>query len=305
MGLVMKTGKVNNILYVLGTSEAPIYLLDIPGCPVVFDSGVTCMGKLYTEAIRSVLGEGQPAILLLTHSHWDHCGAAAFLKKSFPAMQIAASPKTAKVLKRPNALDLMARLNREIFNTINLDQGLKYSDLTDKAFEPFPVDRELTDGEIISLTSDTVVQVLETPGHTRDHLSFFLPHEKILIASESGGVMIGSGAIEPEFVADYDLYQASLQRLAELPAEILCQGHFAVITGRAAVKEFFAKSLTETINYKNRILAALEMENGDIDSAVRLIKAERFDHVAGFKQEESSYLLNLTAQVKLLAGQWL
>jgi Zn-dependent hydrolases, including glyoxylases len=305
MGLVIKTGKVNNVLYVLGTSEVPIYLLDIPGCPVVFDSGVTCMGKIYTEAIRSVLGERQPAILFLTHSHWDHCGAAAILKKSFPAMQVAASPKTANVLKRPHALDLMARFNCEIYNTINLDQGLQYSDLTDEAFEPFLVDRELTDEEIISLTSDTAVQVLETPGHTRDHLSFFLPREKILIASESGGVMIGSGAIEPEFVADYNLYLASLQRLAGLPAEIVCQGHFVVITGRAAVTEFFTHSMNETINYKSRILAALEMENGDRDRVIRLIKAERFDNVKGFKQEESSYLLNLTAQVKHLATHWL
>lgn len=305
MGLVMKTGKVNEILHVLGSSEVPVYLLDIPGCPVVFDSGVTCLGRIYAEAIRSVLGERQPAILFLSHVHWDHCGAAAYLKREFPAMQIAASPKAVKILERPNAIDLMARLNREIPNVIKLDQGLESSLLTHEAFAPFIVDRNLKDNEIIKLTGDRVVKVMETPGHTRDHLSFFLPNEKILIASESGGVMISSGAIEPEFVSDYESYLASLRRLAELPAEILCQGHFKVFTSREEVREFFAHSLHETVKYKTRIEELLERENGEIDRVVQLIKAERYDSFEGYKQEENSYVLNLTAQVKHVAQQWL
>lgn len=78
-------------------------------------------------------------------------------------------------------------------------------------------------------------------------------------------------------------------------------GHFHVITGREEVKAFFAKSLNETVKHKDRILELLKKENGDIDRVVRIIKAERYDSVQSVKQEETSYVLNLTAQVKHLA----
>ncbi len=297
---INRTGRVNDILYVLGITECPIYLINTPEQAIIFDSGITCLGRIYADAIRSVLGDRQPSILFISHAHWDHCGSAAYLKRTFPSLQIAASPLAVKILGRPNAVELMARLNREVTDNLELDLGLKYSQLIDDAFEAPAVDMELKDGDMLTI-GDTAVQVLATPGHTRDHLSFYLPQEKILIAPESGGVMIGSGTIEPEFVADYDSYLASLRRLAELPAEVLCQGHYSVFTGREEVTQFFNRSLEETVNYRNRICELLQLEHDDVERVVRQIKSARYDRIEGRKQEEQSYVLNLTAQVRFLA----
>lgn len=301
---ITATGRVNDILYVLGISECPIYLVDTQEQAVIFDSGITCLGRIYADAIRSVLGDRQPAVLFISHAHWDHCGAAVYLKRAFPAMQIAASPLAVNILKRPNAIELMVRLNREVPVKLAPDPGLDYSRIIDEIFAPPNIDMELQDGDVVRVGVNTVVQVIATPGHTRDHLSFYLPQEKILIAPESGGVMIGSGTIEPEFVADYDSYLASLQRLADLPAEVLCQGHYSVFTGREEVKKFLRRSLEETVGYKNCICELLRREQGEVERVVRLIKAFRYDNVEGDKQEEQSYILNLTAQVRHLAAKF-
>ena len=89
------TGKVTDNLHVLGSSAYPIYLLDLPQQPAIFESGISCLGQVYVEAVRSVLGDRQPAYLFISHAHWDHAGSAAYLKQAFPDMQIAASPLAA------------------------------------------------------------------------------------------------------------------------------------------------------------------------------------------------------------------
>lgn len=91
--LFSSTGQVTDNFYILGLANIPIHLLDGP-CPVLFEGGTSCAGKLYVDAIHSVLGTHQPQILFLTHAHWDHCGAVSYLKEAFPRMKNAASRQT-------------------------------------------------------------------------------------------------------------------------------------------------------------------------------------------------------------------
>lgn len=299
----LTSGKVTDNFHVLGSSVYPIYLLDRPEQPIIFESGISCLGQVYVEAVRSILGDRQPAYLFLSHAHWDHAGAASYLKRAFPAMQIAASPLAAETLQRPGAVKVITQLNADGPRMVKFEDGFDDSRLIDEPFRIFAVDIALSDGQVVEIDDTTTVEVLATPGHTRDHLSFYLPAQKILIAVESGGYMTSSGQIEVEFVADYDGYEASIRRLARLPAEILCQGHNIVFVGREEIADFLTRSLQETVLYKNRIYEVLENEQGDIDRAIRKIKAERWDNVEGFKQDEYTYVLNLTAQVKHLASR--
>ncbi|MEQ8200578.1 MAG: MBL fold metallo-hydrolase [Syntrophomonadaceae bacterium] len=300
---MMTTGKVTDDFYILGSSAYPVYLLDLPDKPIIFESGITCAGEVYVEAIRAVLVDRQPAYLFLSHAHWDHAGSAAYLKQAFPAMQIAASKLAAGVLKRSGAVQAIAQLNRDANHFVKWEPGFDHGRLIKQPFQTFEVDLQLNDGQVVEVNETTCIQVLATPGHTRDHLSYYLPNQKILVAVESGGYMSGSGDIDAEFVADYDGYITSLGRLAQLPAVVFCQGHNVVFTGREEIKEFFAKSMQEAVLYKYRICELLKQEKGDIDRVVQRMKAERYDHVEGFKQDESVYTLNLAAQVKHIADR--
>ncbi len=165
---------------------------------MIFDAGVTSAGKIYVNAIRSVLGDRQPAMLCLTHCHWDHCGTAAYLKQAFPEMKIAATARGAGTIKRPNALALIRMLNDATLKKIAA-APVDPSYLNTDPFAPFEIDIDLQDGQVISLADGTIIEVLATPGHTQDHHSFWLPGEKILFAGEAAGVFYSHDTITTEF----------------------------------------------------------------------------------------------------------
>lgn len=300
--MVIKTsGHIKQNLYCLGHPELPIFLLNRPE-PVIFDAGLSCAGKIYVEAIKSVLGERQPAILFLTHSHWDHCGSAPFLKAAFPEMKIAASALAADIVKRPNAIALIRRLNEGAASMMRKVPGVEPY-LVNGPFSPFEIDIELQDGQVFDLGAGTTVEVLATPGHTQDHYSFYLPKDKILIAGEAAGVYYGPTTISPEFVSDYDAYLSSIQRLALLPTEVYCQGHMVCMTGEKEISDYFERSINETIRFKNRADELLDEEQGSVERVIQRIKEEQFDNNQELKQPEATYMLNLRARVAHLASK--
>jgi glyoxylase-like metal-dependent hydrolase (beta-lactamase superfamily II) len=291
-----KTGKVKDDFYVLGHTWMPIYLLD-GAQPVIFEAGLACLGRIYEEAIRSLLGNRQPEFLFLTHVHYEHCGATSYLKEVFPSLQVAASSQAAQIIKRPNAQRLMRTLSQ---NAASLISGVKKNKLLQEPFHPFNIDLILTDGQVIDLKGGLSVQVLATPGHTRDLLCYYIPEKRILIATEAVGCADRTGHIVTEFLVDYESYLAGLKCLAALNVEVLCQGHHFVYVG-AAVKDFLACSIESAEQFKTRVEELLRAEGGSVERVVARIKAEEHDGKPLPKQPEKAYLLNLTAQVKHLA----
>ena len=291
-----KTGRVQDDFYVLGHTWMPTYLLDGER-PVLFEAGLTCLGRIYEEAIRSVLGDRQPEILFLTHVHYEHCGATSYLKEVFPSLQVGASPQAAEIIKRPNAQQLMRTLNK---NASLLVTGVDKNKLLLEPFKPFDIDVMLTDGEVMKLEEGLSVQVFATPGHTRDLLSYYIPEKRILVATEAVGCADRTGHIVTEFIVDYESYLAGLERLAALDVAVLCQGHHFVFIGEA-VKDFFTRSIETAKRFKTRVEELLQAEGGSVERVVTLIKAEEHDSKPLPKQPEKAYILNLTAQVAHVA----
>jgi 2-aminobenzoylacetyl-CoA thioesterase len=298
----MTSGLIKNNLYCLVHPECPVFLLDRPE-PVLFDAGISCAGKIYVEAIKAVLGDRQPSILFLTHSHWDHCGSASVLKAAFPEMKIAASALTADIVKRPHAQALIRRLNEGATAQIRSTVPELAPYVIDDPFRSFEVDIELCDGQVFNLGAGTTVQAFATPGHTQDHHSFYMPKDKILIAGEAAGVYYGPTTISPEFVSDYDDYLASIRRLAMLPVEVYCQGHIACMTGEKEISDYFQQSISETIRFKNRVDELLDEEAGSVERVIQRMKEEQFDNNKELRQPEVTFMLNLQARVANLASK--
>ena len=296
------TGLVENGLYVCGIPWSPVYLLDADQ-PVLFEAGFTCTWRLSRQMISSIVGQRHPAMLFLTHVHWDHCGAAGYLRRAFPGMSIGASARAAEIIKRPNAVTLIAELNAQVTGKVAAIEGLDTSGLSREPFLPFDVDVVLQDGQVSMQGAGITVEVLATPGHTRDHLSYYIPERKILIATEASGCIDRAGQFITEFLVDYDAYLASLDRLASLPVEILCQGHHYVVSGAQEVKDFFALSRKEARAYAARVHELLDAEEGSVERVVARIKAEQYDTNPHVKQLEQAYLLNVQAQVAHLAAR--
>jgi glyoxylase-like metal-dependent hydrolase (beta-lactamase superfamily II) len=294
-----KTGLVGKGFYVTGLSSSACYLLDGEK-PVLFDAGYTCAGRLYEEGIRQVLKERVPEILFLTHVHYDHCGAANYLKRVFPGLKVAGSERAAQIMRRPNAQKLMVKLNGTASSFIARSPGVHPSKLLDEPFQPFHPDLILGDGDVVEL-GGTTVQVIATPGHTRDLLSYYIPERKILIGTEATGNEDRTGRIIMAPLTNYDTYISSIKRIAALPAEILCTGHDTVWVGADAVQDYFARAISATEAFREKVEQLLHEEDGSVDRVVARIKAEEYDTNRETWQPEAAYLINVRAKVDVLA----
>lgn len=289
------TGKIIDDLYMVGTPAMPVYLVDGEK-PAIFDAGLAFLGKIYADGIRQILGRRKLQYCFLTHSHFDHCGSVSVLKREFPGLKVVASEKAKNVFGRPNALALIGKLTQAA-EQLAKSIGIELAEF--ERFVPFEVDLTLKDGEFVELSRDLTIEVLETPGHTRDCLSYFIPLKKVLFCSEAAGVPDETGYIVSEALVDFDQYYESMGRLSEVEYEVLCLGHRQALNGQDA-NNYFQKSMTQCRDFLNLVETSLIEKGGDVQKVIAQIKAIEYDPIQGPKQIEPAYLLNLEAKVKVI-----
>jgi len=296
--VVDQIGEIADGVHMLGHRAVPIYLVD-GDRPALFDAGLAFLGPVYARQIRQVLGDRQPAWCFLTHSHFDHCGAAAYLKTRFPKMQVVCSEKAANIFDRPHAISLIFDLN-QFAAGMAVDFGVDPGDTT---FESFSVDATAEEGDCFEISPDLTVQVMETPGHTWDFLSYTIPQLKLLVASEALGTPDETGYIVTDCLVDYDIHYQSMRRLSTLDIETLCLGHVYSCTGSDA-RRHVAESLEQSRRFRDMVERLLETEKGHIPAVMKQVKAVEWDGKSGLRQPEPAYVLNLEARINTIVRKW-
>src|SRR6476619_233849 len=120
--------------------------------------------------------------ILITHHHHDHVGGVAELKQKYGCRVVAPHDKSTKIAD---------------------------------------VDLRASHGDVLKVGS-LLGRVLETPGHTLDHISYVFDNEKTLFAADTM-FSIGCGRV---FEGDYPMMWDSLLKLRALPDDFkLYCGH--------------------------------------------------------------------------------
>ena len=152
----------------------------------------------HIAALLNSLGSERVSHILVTHTHRDHCGAAAALKAATGAKLIGCPPYVAQ---------------RQINET--------HEDAHEPLYAP---DEVMSEGDTVE-GPQFVLECVATPGHTGNHLSFALAAENALFSGDHVMAWSTSVIIPPDgAMSDY---MASLEKLLHRRETIYWPGHGA------------------------------------------------------------------------------
>ncbi|NUQ66247.1 MAG: MBL fold metallo-hydrolase [Pirellulales bacterium] len=244
-------------LWMLGTSEYPLYVYHGGGEYTIFEGGIGAVGPILAEQFEALGIAGQSvARIVVTHAHPDHVMAVPAFRQMFPQATVVASEIAAKTLAVEKAVAFFAKMDQMLAAAL-IEHGLirEQHRAVPPAENRIAVDRSLHEGDTLEVGAGKTFQVFETPGHSDCSLSFFEPVARILVVSDATGYyMPRHGAWWPNYFTDYGKYVASMERLAGLDAEILCLSHNGAVRGADEVAAYFRGAIEATRAYHQRIL---------------------------------------------------
>ena len=184
-----------------------VYLVKGTDKNVLIDTGIATDFPVLKKHLRQIGVSPQDIdLVILTHEHVDHAGAAIFFSKN----AIIAAHRSAA-----NKIELQDEF-------VTLQKFRAFQMLGESVTRELRVDLWLEDGNYIDL-GNYQLRVIHTPGHTSGCTCIYEPSQKLLFSGDTvfaGGILseIGpSGNISD--------YMNSIQRLKTLKIEEFYPGH--------------------------------------------------------------------------------
>ena len=202
-------------IHALALSPSAAYAIETSQGVILIDAGVDEEARLLRECLISVgISIDQIRYLLITHAHYDHVFGINRVREVSGAV-VCAGAEDCETLRNADRQALFSLFPRTPFSGNSI-----------------PVDRELVDGDTITL-GDTKVQVMATPGHTPGSVCYLLERagERFLfsgdvVASMNFGPATYPVYLPPRFKGDAADYAESIQRLLDMdPPDMLLTGH--------------------------------------------------------------------------------
>ena len=197
----LKSGRANSYLISAGEEFALV------------DTGSPGNNALILDTIRR-LGHAPAALkrILITHADWDHAGNVTALYEETGAA-VLAGEETAALLQQGEP-------------PRHLPGPLHFLSRRLLRFEPLPSEaiRIVQPGEQLPLLEG--LEVLATPGHTPDHISFFSRATGALFAGDSLNTTGTRLSLGPRILAaDMEQARESARRLLALTPALFACGH--------------------------------------------------------------------------------
>ena len=200
------------------------YLIGTGPSRILLDTGEgqPAFGALL-QSVLQVHGITSLSHVLLTHYHHDHIGGIDTVQALFPATPL-------RLIKR-----VCAAVDAAMSGT---------------AFE------DIADGAVVSVPGATL-RAIATPGHTPDHMAFFLEEEQAVF---SGDTVLGEGTC---VFQNLKTFMDSLEKLLQTPFGRIYPGHGPVLEdGMGAIRTYLAHRTAR----EGQILAALHAQPVAVDA---------------------------------------
>lgn len=124
---------------------------------------------------------------------------------------------------------------------------------------------ELADGDVVRV-GNLNVTALHTPGHSADHMSFWIDGDRVLF---TGDLVLGRGSSMVTFPeGDVAAYLRSLERLEALQPRMLFPGHWDPVTDAMAKLEEYR---THRLAREAQVLAELKRGRGTAPDLTRRV----------------------------------
>lgn len=218
---VVKAQRIHEIVYrvsgpdISDERDCAAYLIDAGGEPVLIDCG---SGFSHARVVANIRDAGYPpeqiSNLILTHCHFDHIGGAHLFKSQF---------KTALTMHMLDA-DIVQRA----------DQMLTAAFCFNTVFRPLAIDVTIKQEEEKLTFGKQEITAIHTPGHTPGSISLYIDLDgtRIVFVQDIGAPLL------KEFKCDPAAWVNSIQKLLELEADILCDGHSGAFAPKRNVRRY-------------------------------------------------------------------
>jgi|UniRef100_A0A7C3Z2S6 glyoxylase-like metal-dependent hydrolase (beta-lactamase superfamily II) len=201
--------------------DAAVYLINFGGPAALVDAGTgQAQARLLANIRACGVNPEQIEYLLITHCHYDHTGGVKTLKDLL-SCQVVAHELEAPFLEQG-------------------DNRVTAATWYGARITPFSIDLKISGKQGKILLGGRVILALHLPGHS--------PGSMVYVTESAGKkVLFGQdvhGPIHPDLKSDPEDYQRSLQMLLALDADILCEGHYGVYSGKKRVADFIRGFMT-------------------------------------------------------------
>ncbi len=197
--------------------DCAVYLVDA-GDLVLIDSGAGLSFDTLVNNIESLKFNSQNLkAVIATHGHIDHIGSLHRFKETFGTEVIAHEMDVAAIEEGTNT-------GAEAYHVV---------------YHPCKVDRIIKGTETRIKFSRYELIVIHIPGHTPGSVAVYadIAGKRVLFGQDI------HGPYNPEWGADRVKAKMSLQRLIDVRADILCEGHFGIYTPADKIRQFISSYL--------------------------------------------------------------
>jgi glyoxylase-like metal-dependent hydrolase (beta-lactamase superfamily II) len=268
---IRKTGKVKDGLWRLGTEESGVYLLEGSKSSAIISGGMSYLLPVFLRQLQEFnVPDKKIEHLIILHTHFDHVGIVPYLKRSWPQLNIYASPRGWQTLSNPKAKSVINDFTMKVTKRVlgSTDELSKY----DWQWRDDVAGYSLAQGDTLDL-GDIQINIIETPGHSSCSISAYIPKLKTIFPSDAVAI-----PYRDEFIiaanSDLTMYRQSLEKIGNLEIETLCADHYGYIVEEEA-HDYINKSKTALTDMIKNLRQALQKE-GSIDRAAKILVDKHF-----------------------------